>query len=76
MAKRKHAEHTSFGITEKGITIQLPKSDDVSPRYSRAQLKGIIADLEAVLDDDLWAAWRAEARGTRSSARGEKLRSR
>lgn len=66
MAKRKEVEHTCFSITEKGISIQLPKSNDLSPCYSRRQLKDIIADLQAVFEDDLWAAWRTELRERRS----------
>lgn len=54
MAKqRKRLERCSVGISAKGITIQLPGSDDVSPVYSRRQVASIVADLQAALDDDM-----------------------
>ncbi|WP_194480664.1 hypothetical protein [Bradyrhizobium sp. CCBAU 53338] len=57
MPKRdKEALHCLVTATAKGIRIQLPKTDDLSPLYSRKQVKNIIADLQSALDNDLFLA--------------------
>jgi hypothetical protein len=56
MAKRKQDTHcVNWNITAKGIAFVLPKTDDLSPTYSRKELKRIIAGLQEALDDDLGA---------------------
>jgi hypothetical protein len=53
MAKRKQ-EHCQVMLTAKGVRIILPKTDDLSPLYSRKQMRSIIADLQSALDDDMF----------------------
>ncbi|WFU23569.1 hypothetical protein QA649_37045 [Bradyrhizobium sp. CB1717] len=52
--KRKLETFTSVGFTARGVRIILPKTDYLSPMYSRKQIRAIIADLQAALDDDLF----------------------
>jgi len=54
--KRKEETYTCVGFTAKGVRITLPKTDFLSPMYSRKQARLIIADLQAALDDDMFYA--------------------
>jgi len=57
MAKRRQeAHHCGVSLTPKGVRIILPKSDYLSPLYSRKQVRQIIADLQSALDDDMFVA--------------------
>lgn len=54
--KKRETHHCLIGVNARGVRIQLPKSDYLSPMYSRRQVKSIIADLQSALDGDLFAA--------------------
>lgn len=56
MAKRYQEAHCQISTTAKGMRITLPKSDYLSPLYSRRQLKRNIAELQDALDDDMFTA--------------------
>lgn len=54
---RKQETHcTQVMMTAKDVRVILPKSDELSPSYSRKQVRGIIAALQDALDDDLFYA--------------------
>ncbi|WP_426409452.1 hypothetical protein [Bradyrhizobium ganzhouense] len=55
MAKRKQETCVAWNITAKGISFVLPKTDDLSPTYSRKEVKRIIARLQDALDDEMGA---------------------
>jgi hypothetical protein len=57
MAKpRKEDTYTMTSLTPRGVRITLPKTDYLSPLYSRKQARAIIADLQDALDNDLFYA--------------------
>jgi hypothetical protein len=57
IAKRSKQEMcTMTSLTPRGVRITLPKTDYLSPMYSRKQVRAIIADLQDALDNDLFYA--------------------
>lgn len=53
---RKEDSYTITSFTPRGVRIEFPKSDYISPLYSRKQVRAIIADLQDALDNDLFYA--------------------
>lgn len=54
--KRKDDTYTMTSLTPRGVRITLPRTDDLSPLYSRKQVRAIIADLQDALDGDMFYA--------------------